>query len=395
MEIRRIAILTLGVGAGNLRASQAVHLALHDGADDVEARTIDILDLAEPWFLRLYAYPSWLMVRRAPSVWRRLFEWRQRKQLRKTSPDWLFRHGCRSVLARLRSFRPHLVIATEMGAARVAGLGRREGWFDAPVLAVQTDFCAQPPWVCKEIDVYSVSSEQSRSQMIAWGVSANRIVNCGVPIDPAFALRFDRAEVRRALGLNPARPVVLLMGGGTRPAPLDTIVKRLEMCRHPIQVLAVSGRDRNMRRRLEALRGQLALDLHVFGWSDSIPELMAAADLLITRPGGVTISEALAAGLPPILAFPVPGMEDRHLKFLVERKVGIAARSPEEIPALVSGLLDDPKQREAWGARGREMARPDAAYAVAQVARALLEKATFIDLLAAPLPVSGESAYLM
>lgn len=395
MEIRRIAILTLGVGAGNLRASQAVHLALHDGADNIEARTIDILNLAEPWFLRLYTYPYWMMMRHAPSVWRRLFEWRQRKQLQKTSPDWFFRRGCRGVLARLQSFRPHLVIATEMGAARVAALGRREGWFDAPILAVQTDFCAQPPWGQEEIDVHCVGSEEAKSQLISWGVSANRIVNCGVPIDPAFALSFDRAEVRRALGLHPKRPVVLLMGGGTTPAPLDTITRSLEMCRHPIQVLAVTGRDRNMRTRLEELRGQLALDLHVFGWSDSMPELMAAADLLITRPGGVTTSEALASGLPLILAFPVPGMEERHLKFLVERKVGIAARAPEEIPALVSGLLDDPKQREAWSARGREMARPDAAYAVAQVARALLEKATFIDLLAAPLPVSGESAYLM
>ncbi|MGA8184746.1 MAG: glycosyltransferase [Terriglobia bacterium] len=395
MEIRRIAILTLGVGAGPLRASQAVHLALHDGADNVEARTIDILDLAAPWFLRLYAYPYWLMVRRLPSVWRRLFDWRLRKQLRKTSPDWLFRRGCRSVLDRLRSYRPHLVIATEMGAARVAGLGRREGWFDAPILAVQTDFCAQPPWVRKEIDVHCVGSEEARSQLIAWGVSANRIVNCGVPIDPTFALRFDRAELRRALGLHPTRPVVLLMGGGISPAPLDTIVKSLEMCRHPIQVLAVTGKDRNMRRRLEALRGKLALDLHVLGWSDSIPELMAAADLLITRPGGVTTSEGLAAGLPLILAFPVPGMEERHLKFLVERKVAIAARAHEEIPALVSSLLDDPKQMEAWSARGKEMARPDAAYSVAQVARALLEKATYIDLLATPLPVSGESAYLM
>jgi processive 1,2-diacylglycerol beta-glucosyltransferase len=395
MEIRRIAILTLGVGAGHLRASQAIHLALHDGADDVEARTLDMLNLAEPWFLRLYAYPQWLMVRRAPSLLRKLIDWRRRKQLRKTLPDWLYRHGCHGVLARLRAFRPHLVIATEMGAARVAGLGRREGWFDAPILAVQTDFCARLPWAQNEIDVHCVGSEKAKSQLISWGVSANRIVNCGVPIDPAFALTFDRTEVRRALGLHPARPVVLLMGGGVRPAPLDSIARSLELCRQPVQVLAVAGKDRDMHVRLEALRGQLALDLHVFGWSDSIPELMAASDLLITRPGGVTVSEAIASGLPPILVFPVPGIEERHLKFLVERKVGIAARAPEEIPALVSGLLDDPKQREAWSTRGREMARPDAAYAVAQVARALLEKATFIDLLATPLPVSGESAYLM
>ena len=92
MEIRRIAILTLGVGSGHLRASQAVHQALHDGADDVEARTIDILDLAESWFLRLYVYPYWLMVRHAPGVWRRLFEWRQRKGLRKSAPGLSLLH---------------------------------------------------------------------------------------------------------------------------------------------------------------------------------------------------------------------------------------------------------------------------------------------------------------
>jgi processive 1,2-diacylglycerol beta-glucosyltransferase len=395
MEIRRIAILTLGVGSGHLRASQAIHQALHDGADNVEARTIDILDLAKPWFIRFCISPYWLMVRRAPGVWRRLFEWRQRKGLRKTAPDWFFRRGCRPVLTRLQSFRPHLVIVTEMGAARVAALGRREGWFDAPILAAQSDFCTEPPWAQNEIDVQCVGSEDAKSQLVSWGVSANRIVNCGVPIDPAFAMSFDRPELRRALGLHPNRPVVLVMGGGIRPAPLDAIIQSLELCRHPIQVLAVAARDRNMRRRLEAMRGQLALDLHVFGWSESIPELMAAADLLITKPGGVTTSEGLAAGLPTILAFPVPGMEERHLKLLVERNVGVAARGHEELPALVSGLLDNPKQMEGLRARGQEMARPDSAYAIAQVARALLEKATYIDLLAAPLPVSGESAYLM
>ncbi|TAM79107.1 MAG: hypothetical protein EPN47_19045 [Acidobacteria bacterium] len=395
MEIRRIAILTLGVGTGHFRASQAIHQALHDGADNVEARTIDLLDLAEPWFIRFYVYPYWLAVRRAPSVWRKLFAWRQSKRLQKILPDRLLRRGCRSALARLQSFRPHLVIATEMRAARLAALGRRGGWFDAPILAAQTDFCTEPSWAEKEIDVHCVGSEEAKGQLISWGISANRIVNCGVPVDPAFALSFDRAELRRAFGLHPNRPVVLVMGGGIRPAPLDTIIRSLEMSSHAVQVLAVTARDGAMRRRLEAMRGQLALDLHVFGWSESIPELMAAADLLITKPGGVTTSEALATGLPMILAFPIPGMEERHLKFLVERNVAVVAKDAEEIPGLVSSLLDDPKQLEALSVRGREMARPDAAHAVAQVARALLDKDSYIDLLAAPLPVFDESAYLM
>ena len=395
MEIKRIAILTLGVGAGHSRASQAIHQALHDGADNVEARTIDVLDLAEPWFLRFYLYPYWLTVKRVPWVRRKFFEWRQRKRLRRMAPDWLFRRGCRSVLARLKSFRPHLVIVTEACAARLAAMGRRDGWFDAPILAAQTDFCTEPVWVRDEIDLHCVGSEEAKSQMISWGVSANRVLYCGVPVDPSFALSFDRSELRRALALHPNRPVVLVMGGGMGRAPLDVIIQSLEVCRHPIQVIAVAGRNRMLREQLELLRGKLALDLHVFGWTESVPELMGAADLLVTKPGGVTASEAIAAGVPMILTSPVPGMEEDHLRFLVNQGVGLAAKELRQIPGLVSGLLDDPKRREELSSRARELARPDAAYAVAQVARALLEKATYIDLLAAPSPASGETAYLM
>lgn len=395
MEIRRIAILTLGVGPGHLRASQAIHQALHDGADNVDARTIDVLDLAKPWFIRGYVHSYRLLRRRAPWAWRKLYVWRQRKQLGKTAPDWFFRRGCKAVLARLKAFRPHLVIVTEIGAAELAALGKREGWFDAPILAAQTNFCTEPAWVKAEIDVQCVGSEEARRQLILWGVSANRILNCGVPVEPVFAISYDRAELRRALGLHTKRPVVLVMGMGMETAPINAIVRSMELCRQAVQVIVVAGRNRGIRLHLEALRRQLALDLRVYGWTDSIPELMGAADLLITRPGGVTTSEALAAGLPMILACPNPGAEESHLKFLVQRGVGLAAARPEEIPLMVSDLLDHSRKLESFGEREREMARPDAAYSVAQVGRALLDKATFIDLLAAPSPVSDQSAYLM
>ena len=395
MEIRRIVILTLGVGAGHLRASQAIHQALHDGADDIEARTVDALETARQWFLHLYVSPYWWMLRHAPWAWRNLFGWRQRKRHGATAPDWFFRLGCREVLKQLRDFNPHLVIATEVGAAELAALGRREKWFNAPILAVQTDFHTEPPWVKSEIDAYCVGSDQAKFQLIGWGVSLNRIVTCGIPVDPAFALHFDRAELMRALGLDPKRPVVLVMGGGMGPTPLDEIIRSLELCEQPIQVIAVAGRDRLVRPRLDALRRQVALDLRVFGWIETIPELMGAADLLITKPGGVSTSEAMAMGLPMILTHPIPGVEEQHVKFLVQQGAAVAAETVSEIKSLVSNLLESPERLEVLRRRARDAARPDAAYAVAQVARALLEKSTFIDLLTAPLPSSGDSAYVM
>ncbi len=387
--------MTLSVGWGHVRAAEVIERALLDGGENVEVRTFDAIEKARPWFRWLYVDTYWWMLRHAPGLWRRLFERRQRKAHRATAPHWVFRHGCAETLRQLKAFAPHLVIATEIGAAEIAALGKREGWFNSPILAVQTDFQTEPPWVQREIDVYGIGSEESKAQLIGWGVSPNRIVLCGIPIDPAFALAFEESEVLRALGLDPRRPVVLVMGGGMGPAPLDEIIQSLERCGLPLQVLAVSGRDRALKPRLESLRGKIALDLHVFGWSDSIPELMTAADLLITKPGGVTTAEALAVGVPMLLTHPIPGPEERHVRYLEQNGAAVQARHLEDIPRLVAQLLNNPEKLAEMARRARELARPEAAHAVAHVARALLEKATYIDFLAPPPTRSGESAYLM
>jgi processive 1,2-diacylglycerol beta-glucosyltransferase len=395
MVQKRVCILTLGVGSGHLRASEVVQRALYDGNDPIEVKILDALDTARPWFHWFYVASYWWMLRHAPWMWRNLFERRQRKQHRSTAPDWMFRRGCREVLRQIKNQAPNLVIATEIGAAEIAALGRREGWFNAPILAVQTDFHTEPPWVQSAIDVYCVASEEARGQLIGWGVLSNRVLMSGIPVDPAFSLPFDRADLKRALGLDSHRPVILVMGGGMGPVPLDKVIQSLEVCGLPVQVLAVAGRDEALRRRLELLRGRIAIDLHLFGWTDTVPELMSVADLLITKPGGLTAAEALSAGLPMILTHPIPGPEERHVRFLEQKGVALHAERLADIPRLASRLLRSQEELVRMRCRAREWSRPDAAHAIAQVATALLEKATYIDLLATPAQRPGESAYLM
>ena len=383
------------MGAGHIRAAEVIERVLMESEEPVQARMLDALDLAQIWFTKLYVQPYWWMLRHAPVLWRRLFERRQRKRHSATAPTWVFRHGCAGVLRQVKAFGPQLVIATEIGAAEMAALGKRDGCFSAPILAVQTDFQSEPPWVQREIDFYCVGSEEAKSELIGWGVSPNRVLACGIPIDPAFAFSYDRAELLKALGLAERHPVVLVMGGGMGPAPLDEIIRTLELCGTTLQVLAVTGHDHAMKARVENLRGELALDLRVLGWTDNVPELMAAADVLITKPGGLTTSEALAMNLPMVLTHPIPGPEERHLRYLERHGVAFGARQLEEIPRLVARILTSPGEREEMVRRAKELARPDAALAVAQVARALLEKASYIDLLASPPARVADSLYLM
>jgi processive 1,2-diacylglycerol beta-glucosyltransferase len=393
--MKRIAILTLGIGSGHVRASSVVARALEEGGAGVDVRVFDAIDYAQPWFRWFYVYPYWWMLRCAPGLWKRLYERRHRKNHSGTAPRWVFRWGCRKVLRELRSFAPHLLIVTEIGAVEIAALGEREGWVNTPVLAVQTDFHTEPPWVQPEIDFYCVGSKEARSQLIAWGISPHRILVCGIPIDPVFALPHDKPEILRSLGLAAERPVILVMAGGMGPAPLDEVVLSLERCGVPLQVIAVAGHDEEMRVRLGSLRGKVTLDLRTLGWIENVPDLMAAADLLVTKPGGLSTSEALAAGLPMVLTHPIPGPEECHARHLVQHGVALHARSSEEIPQLVLPLLRNAEKRAEMARRAKEMARPDAAYAVAQVGRALLEEASYIDLLASPAVDPSDCAYVM
>ncbi len=395
MASRRIAILTLSIGAGHVRASTAISQALQEGPEPVNIRLLDVIHFGRPWFNGLYVRPYWWMLRRAPWLWRRLYQWRQTRRHRATAPHWVFRHGCVRVLEELRTFNPDLVIVTEIAAAEIGALAKREGWLSASLLAVQTDYQTEPPWVQPEIDFYCVGSKEARTQLISWGVSPHRILVCGIPIDPVFATPFDKAEVRKALGLEVARPTVLVMTGGMGPMPADQVVRSLERSELPLQVVVVAGHDESLRRKLERLRQELALDLRVHGWTDAIPELMAAADLLITKPGGMTTSEALAAGLPMVLTHPIPGPEEEHVRYLVERGAAVHAEGFAELVRHTHQILAHPARRMQMSQRGRELARPDAASAVAQVGRALLEKDSYIDLLASPPARPGESAYLM
>jgi len=126
-----------------------------------------------------------------------------------------------------------------------------------------------------------------------------------------------------------------------------------------------------------------------------VPEMMAAADLLITKPGGVTVAEAMAVGVPLLLTEPIPGPEERHLRYLVGRGAAVHAPALGQLPGLVSTLLTSPAKRARIVKQQRELARPDAAHAVAQVARALMEKVAYMDLVGAASYASAEPAYLM
>lgn len=341
-----------------------------------QPRIVDVLEHANPLFRLAYREGYLALVRRMPSLVGGLYERTDR-----TRPAASLRRRRRLLLAAgaggiarfLRRERPESILCTHFLASAIAAHLIDVGAIDARLSVVVTDVDAHAVWLAEPCDRYFVASDLAGKRLVALGASPERVVRTGIPIDPAFARPIERAEARAALGLPARGAVVLVTGGGVGVGPLVEIVEDLLAAAaagaRPRTIVAVAGRNAKAEAALRALDGRGSLV--VCGYTDRMRELMAAADLLVGKPGGLTSSESLASGLPMVVVSPVPGQEDRNADHLLELGVAVRCRDRASVAWKVDWLLDDPTRLASMRRRARAAARPDAARLVARGVRAL------------------------
>ncbi len=238
-----------------------------------------------------------------------------------------------------------------------------------PFLTVVTDLVSvHSIWFAPGADAYIVPTEAAQQLYLERGLEPERVHLLGMPIDPKFTKPLaSKEELRRKLELEPGLPVVLLVGGGEGSGGLFASVRSIAQARLPVQLLVVTGRNRRLYARLQRIRSSLRVPAKIFGFVNTMPELMRAADVIVTKAGPGTISEALACGLPIILSGYVPGQEEGNVDFVVQHDVGVLA---EDSRALVNELRKLVKPGSAVLRRRLENAqrirRPEASFDIAR-----------------------------
>lgn len=364
-DARRILVLTLSFGSGHLRAARFVAEELKRQSPQAEVRIVDALERARRLFRALYVWPYWIMLRYAPVLWKKFFERRVARQSEQTAPAWGFRYGCPEVFDRIERFEPDTIIAVEVAACEMAVIARRAKLTSARIVNVITDHGAEPVWVKPEVDVYAVADEGVRDQLRAWGAEPGKIFVSGIPTGEAFQLvPYSRISRRMSDDL----PLVLLMGGGMGPTRMDEIAASLCESELPMRLVAIAGRDARAYKRLARINSRGSVKLEVLGWTEDVAALMREAALLVTKPGGLTLSEAAQCGLPLIMFGGIPGPETLNAERYASAGAGIIARSVPDAAQAVEELLLDDARRAAMSLSSRKLARPDAARDIARLA---------------------------
>ena len=208
----------------------------------------------------------------------------------------------------------------------------------------------------------------------SWGVPAAAISVTGIPIHPLFSRPKDRAACVAKHGLTGDRPIVLQLSGGFGVGPIEKIYRAILAVEEPLELVVVTGRNAAIKTELEQVEVPERHLAHVLGFTTQMDELMAAADVVVSKPGGLTTSEVLARGAVMAVINPIPGQESRNSDFLLENGAAIKLNNISTLPFKLTNLLRDPQRLATLKANARRLGRPQAAFDIARCALEAADK---------------------
>lgn len=367
----RILILSMPHGAAHHRAALALQKAFRDFRPAVDAEVVNTLRHCTRWF-RAY-YDSYVI---PLAIWPGLWRWIESRQHQSesTGPGWLYRRGAQPLCRYLGDYAPDAVIATEVGACELAAISKRQLNAGFALVAVELmDF--NRAWVQPEVDLFVTTHQDLAAELVSAGAPASRVVTTGQPIDPAFASPLDRAAAREKLDVKPDAVQILVTLGSQGFGRPELILEEILKIPQPLEVVMMTGRNRRVKERLQKYCERMP-QVRVLGWIDNMHEWMQASDLLISKPGGGTLNEGFACGLPMLAFNPLPGNEERTCRWIEKWQAGIWIRKPGDLAPTLTSLLADREQLDALRARVSKLARPHAARDAALAVMNLLDDKT-------------------
>lgn len=366
----RILVLHASVGTGHRRAAHALAEAFARKQES-EVRVEDTLDYGSPLFRQAYTRSYLDLSERAPTLWRLFYQGTNMNDPEATEVTnrlrtMVERLGVTRLDRLVHKFAPAAIICTHFLPVELLLRLKRRGRLPQPIYCVITDFVAHTFWVAPEIDGYFVASELTREQLIARGVPPSIIRVSGIPVDLAVTEPKPITEMRARHGFAIGAPLVSLFGGGIDVERVQRIVAGVLSCGIPGALAVVAGRNEALAAVLDTLADGPEMRLRTFGFVPYVDDLIAASDLVITKAGGLIVSESLARGVPMLLIDPIPGQEEWNADHVVSVGAGVQLRMAESIPVAVRHLLGQPERLAVLRAGAKRAGRPRAALDIAE-----------------------------
>ena len=359
-----IPVFSVWAGAGHVGAAQAIQAAAEKWYPDVEVIHIDLLEIVPELFRKIYSETYIKIIEKHPAFWGYLYARSDREKVDSALSRLrlaIERFNTRKLQQLLKELNPDHVICTHFLPAALLSRKIAKGSFNRPVWVQVTDFDLHALWVQENLSGYFAASDEVAWRMSRRGINADTVTVSGIPIMPVFSEQLSRRACAAEFDLDPDKTTMLMMSGGNGVGDLGALALELMKLDGDFQLIALAGKNDGLLSALQAIASRYPKRLFPMGFTRVIERLMAASDLAITKPGGLTTAECLAVGLPMVVVSPIPGQEERNADFLLENGAALKAPDADSLIWRIKGLLNNPARLQQMGAAARALGKGDAA----------------------------------
>ncbi|MFA5060437.1 MAG: glycosyltransferase [Candidatus Omnitrophota bacterium] len=353
--------------SGHHQATLAIEKSVRTLAPDCEIVNINGFGYAYPIIEKIINKAYLSVIKRTPKIWDYLYD--NPKVVKKTQKIKEAIHKANHAkLDRLfRDFSPDTVVCTQAFPCGMVADYKKTYNLSITIIGVLTDYAPHAYWINEGVDYYIVPSMDAKERYVQQGVDEHKIKVFGIPVDQKFSESLEKNKIAEKLGLDLNIPAVLVMGGGQGLGPIRTIVKSLLASEESLQLMVVAGTNKRLIKWLRKIQSRSQKKFLVFEFVNNIDELMTVASLVVTKPGGITTTEALAKHLPMVIINPIPGQEVHNTTFLIKNGVAIRVDKADQISLEIESLLRAPHRLESMRQAAKEHSRPHSSMDIAKL----------------------------
>lgn len=354
-----ILFLSISAGEGHMKPAEALISCIKEKYPDSKTKLIDSLRYINPVVNKLIIGSYINTLKTNPKIYGKLYEIAETKSNLSEISQTVNKILSHKIKRLIREFTPDLIVCTHPFPLQMVISLKRNAQINSKIVTIITDFSPHPFWLYNDVDAYIVAHPGMKFEMIKKGIREETIYPLGIPISRRFMENIDKLEIRKKLGLHDIT-TILIMGGGAGFGDIKETFLALLNSPKNLQLILVAGKNIKLFKKIERLAKKAEKPIKLYGYTDKIPELMSASDLIISKPGGMTVSEALVKNLPLILISPIPGQEEKNARFL--QNSGVAARiyPKQNVEEVLSQVLDNPLRIRHMKEMAQYLARPNA-----------------------------------
>lgn len=347
MKQLRVLVFSAAFGNGHSRAAEAVIEGILIKHPTAKIIHLDFGDFLNQRINSVIKYVYSEIIKYIPKVWGKFYYKTAKVHLRPKSQHFLSRLGRSEFLKYIQVFKPDFIVCTYPTVSSILAQLRLEQLLEVPVITVITDYTVHSHWIHQGVDAYIVSCTEVKESLVSWGIKAQRAHVTGIPVSLKFEGEMDRGHLITKLGLKSDLPTFLVMGGSYGVLKsARRICKKLADSLVPVQTIIVCGKNKTLYLSLAEVIAQGRNPVSRFEFVNNVEELMSVSDLIITKAGGLTVSEALTKHLPLVIYKPIPGQEEENAHFVQRIGAGCVAGNEKELEQLLNRFLRHPEDIE-------------------------------------------------